>query len=416
MSFRTFWKSKSNSRTRQALTLGRRRLGVESLEGRQMMAVLGIDPGFPLIAYNSTGTVNYDPNTTNFDLAATPLAFLEADGADPVPFQLPAAVAIQIQVDTAGNLIGGVPGNDLVVTGTIDDGGAINYSGVLLTGEITAFGYADSGSTDAYDFRFTVTGGALAAYFAGKDIGVTTTSENSTFTGSFAEVFSGGAKGNIGTLDELVGSLSGHKFKDKTGNGVSPDDTPLGGVTIELLRDVDGNGQYNPAIDGPVLATTVTAAGTGFYSFENLQPGNYIVREQVPPGFQQTAPAAGFYAVTVVAGTVTEDLDFANEKKRDCNPPPCKPKPCDPPKPSKPCNDKGWNDDWCDPKSNQGKGNQNNGKPTNNNQNTGNQNNNCNQGNSWNQGSSNNGKSNNSNSYNNNSKNNNSKQSNNGRR
>src|SRR3989442_695870 len=73
----------------------------------------------------------------------------------------------------------------------------------------------------AYDFRFTPSGGALASYFSGKDIGVAVnSSENSTFTGSFESNFHGGAKGNIGTLEPLPVSISGQKFQDNNADGI----------------------------------------------------------------------------------------------------------------------------------------------------------------------------------------------------
>ncbi len=50
-------------------------------------------------------------------------------------------------------------------------------------------------------------------------------------------------------------------------------DRPLSGVLLELL---DSNGQ--------VIASTTTNAG-GDYSFENLLPGTYSVREYTPPGY-----------------------------------------------------------------------------------------------------------------------------------
>jgi hypothetical protein len=306
-----------------------------------MLTLIGIDPGFPLTTYNSTGQIHYDPVTHNFDLTATPLAFKASLAADPALVDPPASLALHITVDNLGDLIGGVPGDDLVVSGSIDDG-TINVSGVLLTGEIADFGFAESGATDAYDFRFTVTGGLLASLFAGKDIGVTTTSEQSSFAGSFESAFDGGAKGNVGTVDPETGtgSISGHKFRDKTGDGLTPDDVPLGGVTIQLFLD-NGNGTFDPCQDGPPMATTVTADGTGAYSFTNLQPGTYFVKEVVPPGYKETAPATKFYTVTVTAGSNTTDLDFANEKK-------CKVKnPCHTPNPCKdhhPCDTR----DSCD--------------------------------------------------------------------
>jgi hypothetical protein len=339
MSLLTHFGLKSRGPAKRRVADRRKCLWHEQLEKRDMLTLIGITPGFPLLTYDSTGQIHYDPTTQAFDLTATPLAYKGSAPADPTAIIAPASLALHVKVDNSGQLVGGVAGDDLVVTGSINDG-TINVSGVLLTGEVTDFGFAESGATDAYDFRFAVTGGALASLFAGKDIGITTTSEHSSFTGSFATAFDGGAKGNIGTVDQTTGQISGHKFLDKCGNGLTPDDTPLGGVTIQLFSDKDGNGKFNPLLDGPPIATTTTADGTGAYSFTNLQPGTYFVSEVVPPGYKETAPTSKYFTVVVTAGSNTTDLDFANALKCDfknpCNPqPPCPPTPCKPPVPCK---------------------------------------------------------------------------------
>ena len=43
------------------------------------------------------------------------------------------------------------------------------------------------------------------------------------------------------------GGIEGKKVTDLTGNGLSADDTPLGGVTISLFKDANGN----DTLDGP---------------------------------------------------------------------------------------------------------------------------------------------------------------------
>ncbi|MHC4695579.1 MAG: myxococcus cysteine-rich repeat containing protein, partial [Planctomycetota bacterium] len=48
-----------------------------------------------------------------------------------------------------------------------------------------------------FDFRFAVTGGELASFYAGRHVVVTLTSENSNFDGDFTRDFDGDAKGNI---------------------------------------------------------------------------------------------------------------------------------------------------------------------------------------------------------------------------
>lgn len=178
-----------------------RRLWVEALEDRRVMSLIGVVPQLPLVAYNSTGQIDYHAATQAFDQAATPLAFKLDAPSPPRLVTTPRDLQIHIQVDNAGQLVGGVAGPDLVLTGVIDvDGdGNPDLSGTLLTGEIAQFGFLNVGTTDRYDFRFTPTGGAMLPFYLGKDIALTTTSENSTFTGSFAVDFRGGAKGNVGT-------------------------------------------------------------------------------------------------------------------------------------------------------------------------------------------------------------------------
>lgn len=97
--------------------------------------------------------------------------------------------------------------------------------------------------------------------------------------------------------------LCGQKFVDLDADGLQDDDEPgLGGVTIELLdeagtvigtartdaADLDEDGVIDPFIE------------QGRFCFEDLPPGTYTVREVVPPGYRQTAPAP--------PGTVTVEL------------------------------------------------------------------------------------------------------------
>ena len=123
-------------------------------------------------------------------------------------------------------MFGGVPGDDFVLQGDYDEDGdfIVDYSGVLLTGEVLSFMAVDSGgTTDTYEFTFMVTGGLLASQYMGLGMKVTTVSENSTFTGSFASDFSGNAKGEICCfcLDEEPGIDI-----EKLVNGVDADYPP----------------------------------------------------------------------------------------------------------------------------------------------------------------------------------------------
>lgn len=183
-------------------------LGVGSVS---FATLLGVLPGFPLLSYNATGVTTYNSVSNIFNITASPIAIRFSSSTpprfvNPTGFPASETLSINIIVDESGALVGGIPGDDLLIRGEVDaDGnGSIDYSGVLLTGEILQFGYengAGISTTDFYDFRFVPTGGSLASFFTGKHIAVTTTSEASTFGNDFLVAFTGGAKGNVGPID-----------------------------------------------------------------------------------------------------------------------------------------------------------------------------------------------------------------------
>ncbi len=106
-------------------------------------------------------------------------------------------------------------------------------------------------------------------------------------------------------VQELKGSISGHKYNDADGSGdYSSGDLPRAGVAIELWKD------------GARLAETTTAAD-GSYSFANLAPGCYNVQEIVPAETEATSPTS--VEVNLAAGQDVTGVDFFN---RDLTPPP----------------------------------------------------------------------------------------------
>lgn len=135
-----------------------------------------------------------------------------------------------------------------------------------------------------------------------------------------------GSGGNFTAKDfgnfQLI-SISGRKFDDLNGNGNDEGgaDPGLNGFTIELYNDVNGNGTLELSGGTPdtLKATTTTAnvaAVDGKYSFTNIGPGKYIVREVVPAGYLQTAPTSpGTYAVTAASGVNVTNRDFGNFHK-----------------------------------------------------------------------------------------------------
>ncbi len=169
--------------------------------GPAQAALIGLTLEEPLISYDSGGTTSYDAATDTFTVDASSFGVL-VGGA---PWQIDnGTFDISILVDDTGSLVGGVPGDDLSITGDVEIVSlGLDLSGVLLTGEILDFGFEDQqGVSDSFDFLFAATGGAFVAegLISTGLVGVELTSENSSFGGSFAVNFGGEAKGTAGAV------------------------------------------------------------------------------------------------------------------------------------------------------------------------------------------------------------------------
>ena len=102
--------------------------------------------------------------------------------------------------------------------------------------------------------------------------------------------------------------ISGLKFNDRDRNGRKDNSQgiiePISGVNIYL--DLNDNSVLNE--NEPSQVTD----DNGRYIFDGLQAGTYIVREVIPNGFTQTAPADGQYIVILGDDETVEDRDFGN--------------------------------------------------------------------------------------------------------
>ncbi|HTQ39236.1 MAG TPA: SdrD B-like domain-containing protein [Pirellulales bacterium] len=267
-----------------------------------------MSPSFPIVQFDSTGVVDYNASTNVFSMTGSPLSFKSSASSPIQPITSPRNVSIQIDVDNSGKLINDGQLVDFTVTGNIPANPSL--SGTLLTGKIIEFGYANTGGgNSAFDFVAIPLGGTLFSMYAGQDVGITEASESTTNSVPFTDFttnFHTGAKGTIGTIPLATGNIAGTKYTDITGDGFSSDDTPLGGVTVNLYYDLDQSGTLT-AGDGPAIATTTTA-GDGTYSFNNLLPGTYFVQESVPSGYTQTG--GGTYTVNVTAGSTSTGNNF----------------------------------------------------------------------------------------------------------
>lgn len=159
--------------------------------GSASAALIGIDLQLPDIYSDSTGTYSYNSATDLFSIVAKALT-ITFDGVTTIPITL-GSYSAQFLVDSSGNFSSGVSGDDLSISGTFTYG-STTYSGVLLTGEITNFGWLDvPGPYAFFDYTFNVTGGSLASYF-GSMGGSFTSAETSTFNGLWDADHAGNTK------------------------------------------------------------------------------------------------------------------------------------------------------------------------------------------------------------------------------
>ncbi len=97
------------------------------------------------------------------------------------------------------------------------------------------------------------------------------------------------------------GSISGQKFNDLNGNGSKdPGEPGMPGWTINIDKNADAS----------VDATTTTDAN-GNYSFTNLGPGTYRVREVGQTGWSQTTTNPN--DITITSGLAVTDVTFGNQ-------------------------------------------------------------------------------------------------------
>ncbi len=184
-------------------------LSLAALIGVARAVLLGVTVIPPVINYNTTTSTSttYNPVSEVFSVVTTPTTVQFSPTGPTVAVAPTRSMTINIKVDNNGNLVGSVgPGPDLVISGKVTQvvGTTTNvYSGLLLTGQIYAFGYGSSGGVSDFDFRFHPTGGLLEPLYTCDHIGVFLTSELSTFTGSFTTNFHGEAKGSVG-LEDLI--------------------------------------------------------------------------------------------------------------------------------------------------------------------------------------------------------------------
>ena len=259
---------------------------VEQLEKRTMLTLLGIAPENPLINFNGTaGITEYDATTDTFTVTAKPTSIQFVNAGPTQTVFAPKSFTLQFKVDDTGAFIGGVPGPDLVIIGDVSDG-VNTYTGVLLTGEVTAFGYLNAGPNDQYDMQLVPTGGLLMnpppatpwIDFNLDDLVISLVSNDSNFNGLFTESFGGTAEGVVGTTPNAFTNGIGDFVWCDDGDGIQEAGEPgVPNVTVNLYRD---DGTMNPVLED----TTVTDANGNYLFLGKRAEWHYWVEFVLPPG------------------------------------------------------------------------------------------------------------------------------------
>jgi hypothetical protein len=266
-----------------------------------LAGLLGVNPSFPRIAFTSANSDSliYDPASRLFSIQTTPSSVLLGPGQPPKLVTGTKSLVIRARVDDTGAWVEGVVGDDFVLTGTVVNGGT-TYSGVLLSGEVVAFGFLESGATDQYDVRLSPAGGHLLSFFA-TGASVYVTSNPSTFAGSFTVGFTGRSNGTLGfepvvtdttpplitcpadVVVECNANSEGEAGAFVTYPAVSVTDETDPTPTVVLDP---ASGSFFALPDGQASASyTVTATATDASGNSSTCTFQVTVQDTVPPAF-----------------------------------------------------------------------------------------------------------------------------------
>ncbi|NQE32346.1 DUF4347 domain-containing protein [Microcoleus asticus] len=103
-------------------------------------------------------------------------------------------------------------------------------------------------------------------------------------------------------------SIAGKTYTDLAGNGFTPDDTVLNGITVNLYKDTNANNTLEVGTD-TVVGTAQTTAGAGDYTFADIGPGNYLIQATAPANSSISFPAAAIL-VSAQSGTAVTGQNF----------------------------------------------------------------------------------------------------------
>lgn len=103
-----------------------------------------------------------------------------------------------------------------------------------------------------------------------------------------------------------AGSLSGRVFNDLDANGLR-NTSETGLADVQVFLDLDDDATFD------LGEKTTQTDPTGGYTFSNLRPGTYAVRQLTPPGYRPGNPDSASHRLTLSSGSNRTGLDFADE-------------------------------------------------------------------------------------------------------
>jgi len=253
-----------------------------------------LDAGEPFTISDATGFytfANLVPGT--YQVLEAPRSDLLQTTASPLPITLTSGQDVT-GVDFGDFRLvslGGLKFNDLNGDGVRDAGDA-GVAGVTVFLDANGNGTLDAGEVSTVTaaggtFTFTNVGPGIYRIREVQPAGTVRTSANPADIATASGSNVGGVLlGNFSLV-----SLGGLKFNDLNGDGVrDAGDAGVAGVTVFL--DANGNGTLDA---GEV--STVTAAG-GTFTFTNVGPGIYRIREMQPAGTVRTSANPADIATT----------------------------------------------------------------------------------------------------------------------
>ena len=161
----------------------------------------------------------------------------------------------------------------------------------------------------------------------GNDLLVGGSGNDYAYGGPGTDILSAEHKSKDGSTPEdgqrqaSCGCICGRKWEDLNHNGVQDAGEPgMAGVTIYI--DLNGNGQWDsgePKVITSADDPNTCADETGEFCFKNLGPGQYIVREIIPAGYEITYPVGNAHVIYLGPGVRLDGVNFGNARPQSCN-------------------------------------------------------------------------------------------------